>query len=99
MNPINAPAPPAVLAIDQPYMLRHDRDGIATLVLNRSDRQNPLSMVMIGALSAQFKMIAGDSSVRKHLQVTPTSQGTCVLGPVFAGELCSPVRSARTPGR
>jgi len=56
-------------------MLRHDRDGIATLVLNRSDRQNPLSMVMIGALSAQFKMIAGDSSVRKHLQVTPTSPG------------------------
>jgi len=99
MNPMNAPASPAVLAIDQPYMLRQDRDGSATLVPNRGDRLNPLSKAMIGALSAEFKMIAGDSSVRKHLQVTPTSQGTCVLGPVFAGELCSPVRSARTPGR
>ena len=61
---MNTPAPPAVVAIDQPFTLRRDHDGVATLVLNRGDRLNPLSKAMIDALSAEFKMIAGDSSVR-----------------------------------
>ena len=59
---MNAPIPAKVL--DNAYVLRAMHEGIATLTLNRGDRLNPLSSAMIGALSAELKAVAADSSVR-----------------------------------
>ncbi len=59
---MNAPAPAAVRSDD--YMLRADRDGVATLTLNRGERLNPLSMAMIAALHAELRVIGNDSRVR-----------------------------------
>ncbi len=51
-------------APDQPFILREDHDGIATITMNRGDRFNPLSAGMIVALIDAFDAIAKDSSVR-----------------------------------
>ena len=59
---MNAPIPAKVL--DNAYVLRAMHDGVATLTLNRGDRLNPLSSALIGALSAELKAVAADSSVR-----------------------------------
>lgn len=48
----------------QPALLREDRDGIATLTLNRGAQMNLLTLEMLGALQSAFDAIAGDSSVR-----------------------------------
>jgi enoyl-CoA hydratase/carnithine racemase len=39
-------------------------DGVATLVLNRGARFNPLSVAMIAALQAELEAIARDASIR-----------------------------------
>lgn len=49
---------------DAPYVLRSDRDGVATLTLNRSERFNPLSEEMLAALQAEVDAVAVDTSVR-----------------------------------
>lgn len=49
---------------DTPHVLREDRDGVATLTLNRGERFNPLSEEMLAALQAQVAAIAADDSVR-----------------------------------
>ena len=59
---MNAPAPTAVRTDD--YILRADRDGVATLTLNRGERLNPLSLAMIAALRAELRAIGNDSQVR-----------------------------------
>ncbi|HQC78949.1 MAG TPA: enoyl-CoA hydratase [Accumulibacter sp.] len=49
---------------DEPYVLRNDRDGIATLTLNRPRQFNALSQAMIAAMQAQLQTIAADRQVR-----------------------------------
>ncbi|MSQ20766.1 MAG: enoyl-CoA hydratase [Betaproteobacteria bacterium] len=51
-------------AVDQSYVLRADRDGIATVTLNRGDRLNPLSMAMLDAMQQTMDQIAQDSTVK-----------------------------------
>jgi len=47
-----------------PVLLREDREGIATLWLNRPTRQNALSEELIGELQRASDEIAADASVR-----------------------------------
>ena len=56
MNAVNASLPPV--------LLREDREGIATLTLNRPAQMNLLTLEMLGALQSAFDAIAGDASVR-----------------------------------
>jgi enoyl-CoA hydratase/carnithine racemase len=51
-------------AVDTPHVLRTEREGIATITLNRGDRLNPLSMAMLDALQAALDQIAKDPSVK-----------------------------------
>ncbi len=48
----------------QPYVLRADHDGVATLTLNRGERFNPLSEEMLAALQSATHTIAAEPSVR-----------------------------------
>jgi enoyl-CoA hydratase/carnithine racemase len=50
--------------VEAPYMLRADRDGIATLTMNRGERMNPLSTAMLAALQEEIDRLAGDRSVK-----------------------------------
>jgi enoyl-CoA hydratase/carnithine racemase len=59
----------------QPALLRGDRDGVATLTLNRPGSRNPLSEAMLAALSEAFEEIAADRSVRAVV--------LAAAGPVF----------------
>jgi enoyl-CoA hydratase/carnithine racemase len=54
----------AVPRADQPSLLRDDRDGIATLTMNRPAQMNLLTLEMLGALQSAFDAIASDPSVR-----------------------------------
>lgn len=47
-----------------PALLREDRDGIATLTLNRGAQMNLLTTEMLGALQSAFDAIAADERVR-----------------------------------
>jgi enoyl-CoA hydratase/carnithine racemase len=49
---------------DEPYVLRTDRGGVATLTLNRPNQFNSLSSSMIGALQAELDAITTDPAVR-----------------------------------
>ncbi|NTV10630.1 MAG: enoyl-CoA hydratase [Zoogloea sp.] len=49
---------------DQPILLRHDADGVATLTLNRPGQFNALSLAMLEALLAEVEAIEKDASVR-----------------------------------
>ena len=71
---MNAPASAEVL--HQPYVLRGDVDGVATLTLNRGDRLNPLSSEMIAALTAELKALDGDTAVRAVV-ITGAGRGFC----------------------
>ena len=51
-------------AIEQPYLLREDRDGIATLTLNRPQQYNPLSSEMLTELQQALDAIADDDGIR-----------------------------------
>jgi enoyl-CoA hydratase/carnithine racemase len=48
----------------EPILLRSDRDGVATLVLNRPQARNALSLALMAALQDELDAIAADSSVR-----------------------------------
>jgi enoyl-CoA hydratase/carnithine racemase len=54
----------AVPKTDEPVLLREDRDGVATLTLNRPQQMNLLTGAMLAALQAAFDAIARDPSVR-----------------------------------
>lgn len=49
---------------DEPYVLRSDAGGVATLAMNRGSRFNPLSAAMIAALDGHLRDIADDAGVR-----------------------------------
>jgi len=55
---------PAKAEIQGAYVLRQDADGIATLILNRGDRLNPLSTEMLSALQAELDRVAADEAIR-----------------------------------
>lgn len=48
---------------NEPLLLRQDRDGIATLTLNRPEKFNALSVALLTALQDEFDALAGDPSV------------------------------------
>jgi enoyl-CoA hydratase/carnithine racemase len=51
-------------AVAQPVLLRQDRDGIATLTLNRPQARNALTMALMGELLAALDALARDPGVR-----------------------------------
>ena len=55
---------PSATEVATPYVLRADRDGITTLMLNRGDRLNPLSTEMLGAFQSTLDEVAADQTVR-----------------------------------
>ncbi len=63
-NPMPKSAAASVPDASAPILLREDRDGIATLILNRPQARNALSEALIDGLSAALKNIAADRSVR-----------------------------------
>jgi enoyl-CoA hydratase/carnithine racemase len=66
----------AVHQADLPLLLREDRDGIATLTLNRPQQMNLLTSEMLAALQAAFDQIAQDPSVRVVV-LAATGKGFC----------------------
>jgi len=51
---------PSKTEVEAPYVLREDKDGVATVTLNRGDRMNPLSTAMLSALQAELDRVAKD---------------------------------------
>jgi enoyl-CoA hydratase/carnithine racemase len=49
---------------DEPYVVRTDQGGVATLTLNRAKQFNALSQAMIGALQGHLDAISADAAVR-----------------------------------
>ena len=49
---------------NEPVLLRNDKDGIATLTLNRGDKFNALSIELINAVQLELDTISKDKSVR-----------------------------------
>jgi len=54
----------AIPKSQEPILLREDRDGVATLTLNRPEQYNALSGAMLGELQSAFDALAKDASVR-----------------------------------
>ncbi len=54
----------ATLVTGEPFVLTTVENGVATLILNRPQRFNPLSSQMIAAIQAELDAIASDASVR-----------------------------------
>ena len=71
---MNAPVPANVL--NQPYVVRLNTDGVATLTLNRGDRLNPLSSGMIAAIISELAAIAIDASIRAVV-IAGAGRGFC----------------------
>jgi enoyl-CoA hydratase/carnithine racemase len=57
-------APANVSAATAPIVLRSDRDGIATLTMNRPEARNALSVALMAALRDEVRSIERDRSVR-----------------------------------
>jgi enoyl-CoA hydratase/carnithine racemase len=86
--PTHASAP-LVPSVSEPALLREDAGGIAILTLNRPERRNSLSELMLAALSEAFSAIARDSSVRAVV--------LAAKGPVFcAGHDLKEMTARRT---
>src|ERR1700719_314044 len=51
-------------AKNEPLLLRQDREGIATLILNRPQARNALSMALMGDLLSALAALAGDPAVK-----------------------------------
>ena len=49
---------------DAPLLLREDRDGVATLTLNRPNQYNALSEALLDALTREIAALETDGSVR-----------------------------------
>ncbi len=49
---------------DAPVLLREDKDGVATLTLNRPEQFNALSEALLDALQRELDRIAADDAVR-----------------------------------
>ena len=52
----------AIPKSQDPILLREDRDGIATLTLNRPEQYNALSGAMLDELQSAFEEIAANLS-------------------------------------
>ncbi len=75
---------------NEPLLLRQDRDGIATLTLNRPQARNALSMALMGDLLAALAALAHDPAVKVVI--------LAAAGPAFcAGHDLKELRSQ--PGR
>ncbi|MDM7947802.1 MAG: enoyl-CoA hydratase [Oceanibaculum nanhaiense] len=57
-------AHPAPTLGDADILLRSDKDGIATLTLNRPQARNALSLALMNAVIDELETIAGDASVK-----------------------------------
>jgi len=55
---------PSTTEVDAPYVLREDREAVATLTLNRGDRMNPMSSAMLSALQSELDRLAGDRAAK-----------------------------------
>lgn len=66
----------AVPKPEGPVLLREDRNGVATLTLNRPQQMNLLTSEMLSALQSAFDAIAGDKAVRV-IVLTGTGKGFC----------------------
>src|SRR5258706_1497603 len=55
---------PSKKEVEAPWVLREDKDGVATLTLNRGDRMNPLSTAMLAALQAELDRVAKDGDAK-----------------------------------
>jgi len=55
---------PSKKEVEAPWVLREDKDGVATLTLNRGDRMNPLSTAMLSALQAELDRVAKDEDAK-----------------------------------
>lgn len=56
--------PAAAIATEEPLVLRHDADGVATLTLNRPRARNALSRALMAALTAELQTVAADDTVK-----------------------------------
>ena len=61
---MSAPAATTVANADDVILLREDRDGVATLTLNRPTQYNALSEEMLGALQGELDALAEDRETR-----------------------------------
>ena len=52
------------MSANQKHLLRSDRDGVATLTMNRSGTRNALSADLIANLQAEFREIASNANIR-----------------------------------
>jgi enoyl-CoA hydratase/carnithine racemase len=66
----------AVPKTDEPVLLREDREGVATLTLNRPLQMNLLTSEMLTALQGAFDAIARDPKVRVVV-LAATGKGFC----------------------
>ena len=66
----------AVPQTEQPVLLREDRDGVATLTMNRPQQMNLLTGEMLAALQSAFDAIAKDPKVRVVV-LAATGKGFC----------------------
>ena len=55
---------PSRTEVEAPYVLREDRNGVATLTMNRGDRLNPLSREMLAAIQFELDRLAEDEAAR-----------------------------------
>jgi enoyl-CoA hydratase/carnithine racemase len=55
---------PGKREVEAPYVLRSDKDGIATLTLNRGERMNPLSTAMLAALQSEIDRLADEDAAK-----------------------------------
>ncbi|MBZ5699490.1 MAG: enoyl-CoA hydratase/isomerase family protein [Acidobacteriia bacterium] len=60
----------------EPLLLRHDRDGVATLTLNRPAQRNALSVALMSALQAELDRLKDDRSV-KVVVIAGAGPGFC----------------------
>lgn len=70
MSAVAKPAPA------EPFVLRHDAEGVATLTLNRPAQRNVLSVGMMNALQGELDAIAQDRDV-KVVVIAATGLGFC----------------------
>jgi enoyl-CoA hydratase/carnithine racemase len=61
---MSKPARAPLSAESSAVLLREDKDGVATLTLNRPEQRNALSEALLAALIGEFDAIAKDRSVR-----------------------------------
>ena len=70
MSALPQPAP------ETPLLLRHDRDGVATLTMNRPAQRNALSVALMTAMQNELDRIKSDASV-KVVVIAGAGPGFC----------------------